>query len=149
MTEKPSESVVDAWIALMRAQQAAVLKIERAFREAGLPSHAWYDVLWELDRGSASGLRPGELERRLLITQSNISRLIDRLEAKGLVERRACERDGRAQHVAITAAGRDMRRRMWPIYARAIAHAIGRHMSEREAAAISTILGRVADGEDE
>ena len=34
MAKQPSEAVVDAWIALMRAQQTALLKIERAFREA-------------------------------------------------------------------------------------------------------------------
>jgi hypothetical protein len=50
MIHEPTEAVVDAWIALMRAQQAALLKIERAFREARLPPHSWYDALWELDR---------------------------------------------------------------------------------------------------
>jgi hypothetical protein len=34
MSKNPTEAVVDAWIALMRAQQTALLKIERAFRGA-------------------------------------------------------------------------------------------------------------------
>jgi hypothetical protein len=63
MPKQPSEAVVDAWIALMRAQQTTLLKIERAFREAKLPPHAWYDVLWELERAGAAGLRPFEIER--------------------------------------------------------------------------------------
>ncbi|MDO9414463.1 MAG: helix-turn-helix domain-containing protein [Pseudolabrys sp.] len=145
MTQKPSETVVDAWIALVRAQQAAVLKVERAFREAGLPPHAWYDVLWELDRAPEEGLRPFDIERRMLIAQSNISRLIDRLEEKGYVERRACESDGRGQNVAITASGRTIRRRMWPIYAKAISETVGQHFSEREAATVRDLLTRLVD----
>lgn len=140
---RPSEAIVDAWIALMRAQQAALLKIERVLRAAGLPPAAWYDALWELERAGADGLRPFELESQRLIAQSNVSRLIDRLEHDGLVERRACTDDGRGQIVVLTAAGRDMRRRMWPVYAKAIADTIGRHLTDREAIQITNLLRRL------
>jgi DNA-binding MarR family transcriptional regulator len=145
MPKQPSGAVVDAWIALMRAQQATLLKIERAFRDAKLPPHAWYDVLWELERAGESGLRPFEIEGRMLIAQSNISRLIDRLAERGYVERQPCEEDGRGQHVIITPAGREMRKRMWPVYARAISEAVGRHLSEREATNVASLLTRLGD----
>src|SRR5687767_8293578 len=145
MPKQPSDAVVDAWIALMRAQQTTLLKIERAFREAKLPPHAWYDVLWELDRAGADGLRPFELERQMLIAQSNISRLIDRLVEQGYVERKPVEEDGRGQRVVITAAGREMRKRMWPVYSRAISDAIGQRVSEREAANLSGLLSKLLD----
>src|SRR5262245_60042116 len=115
MPKEPSEAVVDAWIALNRAQQMAVLKIERTFRDADMPPCAWYDVLWELDRAGAAGLRPFEIEHRRLIAQSNISRLVDRLAEKGYVERLRCEEDGRGQRIVITPPGREMRKRMWPV----------------------------------
>ena len=143
MPQKPSDTVVDAWIALVRAQQAAVLKVERAFRDAGLPPHAWYDVLWELDRAETEGLRPFEIERRMLIAQSNISRLIDRLVERGYVERRVCEADGRGQQVVITTAGREIRKRMWPVYSKAISEAVGQHYTEREAAGLRDLLVRL------
>ena len=145
MSHRPSEAAVDAWIALMRAQQTALLKIERAFRDAKLPPHAWYDVLWELDRAGEAGLRPFEIERQILIAQSNISRLIDRLEGKGYVERRVCEDDGRGQRVVITSSGREMRKRMWPVYGKAIAAAVGKHLSEREASSVAALLTKLAD----
>jgi DNA-binding MarR family transcriptional regulator len=145
MPKEPSEAVVDAWIALMGAQQTTLLKIERAFRDAKLPPHAWYDVLWELDRASEAGLRPFEIERQMLIAQSNISRLIDRLEEQGYVERRRCEEDGRGQHVVITAPGREMRRRMWPVYGRAIREAVGQRVSEREATSLAGLLTKLID----
>jgi DNA-binding MarR family transcriptional regulator len=143
MTGKPSEAVVDAWIALMRAQHTAMSRIERAFRDAGLPPHAWYDALWELDRTEREGLRPYEIERRMLVAQSNVSRLIDRLEARGLAERRPCEGDGRGQIVAITQAGRDLRRRMWPVYAAAIEAAVGAPLDAEEPEQLTRILAKL------
>src|SRR4051812_30183828 len=145
MARNPSEPVVDAWIALIRAEQTALLKIERAFRNAMLPPHAWYDVLWELDRADGGALRPFEIEQRILIAQSNISRLIDRLEDKGYVERRPCAQDGRGQDIAITPSGREMRRRMWPVYAKAINDAVGQRVSEREAASLAALLRKLID----
>ncbi len=144
MPQKPSDAVVDAWIALNRAQQAALNRVERAFREARLPPSAWYDVLWELEKADLAGLRPLDLERRRLIAQSSISRLIDRLAEAGYVERQPCEEDARGQRVVITPAGREMRKRMWPVYARAITEAVGHHISEREAASLGRLLRRLA-----
>src|SRR5262245_54903722 len=143
--KQPSDAVVEAWIALMRAQQVTLLKIERAFREAKLPPHAWYDALWELDRAGAAGLRPFEIERRMLIAQSNISRLLDRLAEQGHVERQPCEEDGRGQTIVITSSGRDMRKRMWPVYARAISEAVGHRVSEREAADLAGLLTKLVN----
>jgi DNA-binding MarR family transcriptional regulator len=145
MAKEPSGAVVDAWIALNRAQQFALSRIERAFRDAGMPPSAWYDVLWELEKAGAAGLRPFEVERRRLIAQSNVSRLIDRLAEAGYVERRPCDEDGRGQRVVVTAAGREMRKRMWPIYARAIGDTVGRRVSEREAATLATLLAQLTD----
>jgi DNA-binding MarR family transcriptional regulator len=145
MGKELSEAAVDAWIALMRAQQTALLKIERAFREAELPPLAWYDLLWELDRAGAEGLRPFELKERILIAQSNISRLIDRLTERGYVVRERSEEDGRGQRVRITATGRELRRRMWPIYAKALREAVGSRLTEREALMVATQLAKLAD----
>src|SRR5262245_20583043 len=145
LMRQPSDAVVDAWIALIRAQQVALLKIERAFRDAKLPPHAWYDALWELDRAGAAGLRPFEIERRMLIAQSNISRLIDRLVEQGYIEREPCEADGRGQTITITPSGRDMRRRMWPVYARAIRESIGLRLSPREATTLAAVLRKLVD----
>jgi DNA-binding MarR family transcriptional regulator len=145
MPKQPSNTVVDAWITLNRAQQTALRKIERSFREAKLPPHAWYDVLWELDRATESGLRPFEIEARMLIAQSNISRLIDRLVERGYVERRPCEEDARGQRIVITPAGRGMRRRMWPVYAKAIREAVGDCLSEPEAATVARLLAALVE----
>jgi len=138
--------VVKTWISLTRAQQLAMTDIERALKEADLPPLAWYDALLELERAGEEGLRPYELERRMLLAQYNLSRLIARLSRAGYVARKACADDGRGQVLVITAPGRAMRRRMWTVYGPAIQTALGDCLSDSEikrlAALLSTLIER-------
>ena len=139
----PSESVVRAWTRLERAHRAALATVESRLKAAGLPPLAWYDVLLELERAGEAGLRPFELQKAMLLAQYNLSRLIDRLEAQGHVARAASEDDGRGQVLAITAKGRAMRRKIWPVYAAAIEAAVGAHLSPTEARALGDLLERL------
>jgi DNA-binding MarR family transcriptional regulator len=144
MTVRPNEAAIDAWVQLTRAQQAVLAHIEKRLKAAGLPPLTWYDVLLELDRaGKEGGLRPFELERELLLPQYGLSRLLDRLESAGYVERRPCPDDGRGQIVTITKEGSHVRRRMWPVYAQAVDAAIARHLTEDEAAVLSRLLAKL------
>jgi len=139
----PSDDVIGAWVRLMRAQHSALSKVEAAIKNAGLPQLSWYDVLLELGRAGDKGLRPFELERELLLPQYGLSRLLDRIEQAGFVERRPCEEDARGHAVCITKSGKAMRRRMWPVYARAIQDAVGAHLSARDAKRLSELLGKL------
>lgn len=145
---EPSKAAVGAWIRLMRAQQKALLKVERAFRKAGLPTYAWYDALWQLEQAGEGGLRPRELEQQVLIAQSNISRLIDRMEAEGAVERRPHAEDGRGQIVVITEKGKGIRKRMWPVYAELISEIVSSKVSDRDATNLGSLLDRLIESSD-
>ena len=137
----PSKTVVRAWARLMKAQHMALAAIEQALKKADLPPLAWYDALLELERAGEDGLRPFELEREMLLAQYNLSRLVDRIEKAGYIERRTCEDDGRGQVIVITSEGKNIRRRMWPAYARAIQSSIGDRISETQAESLDAILG--------
>jgi DNA-binding MarR family transcriptional regulator len=141
MTDKPSETTIRAWARLMKAQQLALASIEHDLKAASLPPLVWYDVLLEIERAGVEGLRPFELERAMLLAQYNLSRLIDRIERAGYVERRDCEDDGRGQLIIITERGKAIRRKMWPVYARAIEGAVGRHLSPKQAETLDDLLG--------
>ncbi|WP_082521582.1 MULTISPECIES: MarR family winged helix-turn-helix transcriptional regulator [unclassified Sphingopyxis] len=142
-TRRPSDAVTAAWIALMRAQQVAMRRAERALRRAELPAYGWYDALWELEKAGEDGLRIGEIEQQMLVAQSNVSRLVDRLEAASCIVRRPCPTDGRAQLIVITDAGRAVRARMWPIYAEVIQSVVGDHVNDADASLIAAILAPV------
>jgi DNA-binding MarR family transcriptional regulator len=141
MDGAPSDSVVSAFVRLVRAQRCVVLGIEQAIKDAGFPPIEWYDVLWELEREGPS--RPRDVKDRLLFPQSNLSRLLDRMEAARLIERHICQDDGRGQVVTITDEGKRMRRRMWKVHAAAIQTGIGAHLSDKEAAQLAGLLDRL------
>ena len=125
----------------MRAQARLLAAIERALKAESLPPLAWYDVLLELGRPeSADGLRPKELEKRILLPQPNVSRLLDRLEAAGLLERTRCDHDGRGQLIVATKEGDAMRKQMWPVYATALHHELGERLSGEELKNLAMLL---------
>jgi|SRR5271166_5688593 len=144
MSGYPSETVVRAWARLTKAQRRALASIEQALSAAKLPPLAWYDVLLELERAGGS-LRPFELEREMLLAQYNLSRLIDRMEEAGYVERRALKEDRRGQVIVISSAGKTLRRRMWSVYGPAIQATIGDHLSPKQVDALSALLGALIE----
>jgi DNA-binding MarR family transcriptional regulator len=122
----------------MRAQRHCLSLVERKLKDRGLPPLEWYDVLLELER--AGPLRPRDLQARLLLAQSNLSRLVDRMEDAGLVARGSCEEDARGLVVRITRAGKSMLRKTWPVYAEGIQEAVGERLSGPEARTLARLL---------
>jgi DNA-binding MarR family transcriptional regulator len=140
--ESCSDAAQRAWVQLIRAHRSALSSIERALRSADLPPLEWYDVLLELERGGA--LRPRDLQDRLLLAQYSLSRLLDRLEAEGLVARERCFEDARCQWVRATDAGKDLRRRTWPVYAAAIQEAVGGKLTDGQAQRLADLLSKIS-----
>ncbi|WP_040676778.1 MarR family winged helix-turn-helix transcriptional regulator [Rhizobium mesoamericanum] len=142
ISSTPSETVIDAWIGLMRAQQRLLGQIEADLKSAGLPPLGWYDVLWELVRSPHGRLRPFEIEERTLLAQYNLSRLIDRLEKAGLVQRQTFDQDGRGKWVVVTEEGRALQKRIWKVYAKGIEENLGAKLSEADATTLTSLLAR-------
>src|SRR5688572_33079483 len=91
-----------AWRSFLRAHSTMLRRIARDLEEAGLPPLTWYDVLAALrDAPEGQRMRQVELAERVLLSHSGLSRLIDRIEAKGLVERVQCPGDRRSLHIQL------------------------------------------------
>lgn len=119
--QKISEEQLRTWRAFLNAHSTMLRRISRDLDEAGLPPLTWYDVLAALRDAPEGRLRQVDLAERVLLSHSGLSRLLDRIEAKGLVERVRCPGDRRALNLMLTPEGREMLDRMWPVYARGIA----------------------------
>lgn len=91
--------VVFASARVLRAAEADLIK------RAGFPL-AWLDVLAQLYDAPDNGLRMQELEERALFTRSGLTRLVDRIEAAGLVRREPVPGDRRGVRVVLTPEGR-------------------------------------------
>ena len=143
MSRKPSQETTSAWARLVRVQQGVLNAVEQDLKKAGFPPLAWYDALLELSRTADGMLRPVELEKHMLLPQYSTSRLVDRLTEAGLAERKTCPIDGRGQYVVITQAGRNMQKKMWDTYSAAIERHVGAKLSNKDAAQLCDLLGRL------
>ena len=90
---------------IIRAHQIVSTAIDRALRPIGL-TFARYEVLMLLGFSRAGALPMTKVGERLMVHPTGITKLVDKLEADGLVERVANEADRRGTLARITPAGR-------------------------------------------
>jgi DNA-binding MarR family transcriptional regulator len=121
MPIKPDDPRLDAWRAFLRAHAQITRQLERELQSEASMALADYDVLVQLGIADEHRLRMSELADRLLLSRSGITRLVDRLERDGLVERRVCESDRRGQWAGLTDAGRERLRDASPTHLRGVA----------------------------
>ncbi len=140
---KPSNS--SAWSLFLTLHANLIAAIERRLADAGLPPLAWYDALWALERASGHRMRMHEFAQSMVISRSNITRLIDRLEAEGLVQRERADEDRRGAFAVLTRDGSATRKRMWKIYERAIEEVFETHLSPSELRDAETIFRKLLD----
>lgn len=130
MPELDDETLA-TWRAFLNAHARVTRAISRELAAAGLPDLSWYDVLWALYR---KPLRVKELAAAVVLSPTAMSRFVDRVEEAGYVRREPDPDDRRALQITITDAGRDLLRRMWPIYSRGIDERFGRQSEAFRAA---------------
>ena len=101
------EPVVSAWRAIAASHAAACAALEHELgRRHGL-GVSEFEVLDRLAENGDRKFRAQELADAVNLSQSALSRLIDRLAARGLVERCLCDNDRRGIFITLTAAGRE------------------------------------------
>lgn len=131
-----------AWARLFVTGALLVERVESALKSADLPALAWYDVLWILE--SAGGrLRMHDLASRVVLSRYNLTRLADRLEAEGLIQRERSAEDRRGAYCVLTPKGEALRRRMWPVYKEQIDACFGDVITLEEARTMTTALDKV------
>jgi DNA-binding MarR family transcriptional regulator len=147
MAVKPEldPSRLAAWQALLRAHATVVEAVEDALAAAALPALSWYDVLWPLYSEPERRLRMRDLAERVVISRTGLVRLVDRIEAAGLLRREPVPGDRRGAYAAITPEGIAMLKRMWPVYGRVLAACFAERLTDAEAATLAKALDRVAE----
>ena len=100
-----------AWQALLHAHHLVVRKLDHELRAEHDLALAAYDVLLRLARAPQRALRMADLAERVMLSPSGLTRLVDRLVAKGLVERETDPQDARATLARLTPEGARVLRR--------------------------------------
>jgi len=95
-----------AWRGLLRAHGALVHDLDAELRAAHDLSLHEYEVLLVLGEAPGQRMRMSDLATAVLLSQSGLTRLVDRLVEAGSVERTRCEDDRRGLNAELTPAGR-------------------------------------------
>src|SRR5215468_1096418 len=132
-----------SWPLFLKTQAVLIGAMEERLKAAGLPPLEWYDVLWALERASDERLRMHALADQLVLRRFNVTRLVDRLQAAGLVARQRTREDRRGAHAALAEKGRALRRQMWPVYRAGIDELFERHLSAGEHPAFQSMLRKI------
>ncbi|KQR82555.1 transcriptional regulator [Arthrobacter sp. Leaf337] len=107
----PVRLAAETWESLFRAQVAVMRRLQSgpAFKSLAVNE---YDVLFTLSRCPSGWLRLNELNDNVLLSQSSLSRLVERLEKRGLLERMPAPQDGRGVLLRLTDAGRELQKQI-------------------------------------
>lgn len=97
---------MEAWHGLLRTHAALVRRLDDEMQSQHGLSLTQYEVLLLLNRSDDGSLRMSDLADGALLSLSGLSRLVDRLEGMGLVQRAPCPTDRRGSLACLTPEGR-------------------------------------------
>ncbi|THJ66238.1 winged helix-turn-helix transcriptional regulator [Arthrobacter echini] len=133
----------ETWESLFRAQVSLMRRIRQDPAFGELPI-AEYDVLFNLTRRPAGWTRLNELNNHLLISQPSLSRMVDRLEAKNLLQKRPARSDQRGVEVALTDEGRALQRRIGSAHVHRIQEVLGPILDAGEMEELKSLTDRIS-----
>jgi DNA-binding MarR family transcriptional regulator len=148
VTPRASDWRIAVWRSFLRAHASVMGELERELvAEAGMPL-GWYDVLLQLVEAPGRRLRMAELAERVLLSRSGLTRLIDRLQAEGLVRREPSPDDARGTYTVLTPEGFARLRAAAPVHLAGVRQHWLAHFSDDELRALGGLLSRLAPSEE-
>ena len=136
----------EVMLSLLRTADRLIRASENALRPARL-TPTQYNVLRILRGMSPLGIACQEIARRMITRDADLTRLLDRLESRGLVQRQRQTADRRVVHTTITPAGQTLLADLDPVMAELHQRALG-HMSKERLSSLLDLLEE-ARGNDE
>jgi DNA-binding MarR family transcriptional regulator len=108
------DPLITAFGMLLEAHAAVLADVSRDLEAiAGMPL-PWFEVLLRLARSPEHQLRMAELAHQVGLSTSGLTRLVDRVEEAGYVERQSCPNDRRGAFAVLTATGQEVLRASLP-----------------------------------
>jgi DNA-binding MarR family transcriptional regulator len=115
-TQVLSAEQLAAWKAFLKAHALITRALERQLIETHHLPLAEYDVLVQLSEADGGALRMSQLADRVLLSRSGVTRLVERLERTGLVQRVNCSSDARGSYAVLTKVGKQRLREAAPAH---------------------------------
>jgi DNA-binding MarR family transcriptional regulator len=146
--ETLDEERFQAWLNLVQTHAVVNARIEAELEAACGLSLAEHEVLVRVAGAPDRRLRMYDLAELVLLSKSGVTRIVDRLEKRGLVLRRMCETDRRVVYAALAPEGEQVLAAARPIMAAAIDRYFSRHLSDAEVSALRGSLRLLLEGND-
>ena len=135
------------WRAFLYAYSTVVPRLDRELATAKGLRFNQFEVLVWLRRAGERGLRMSDLASRVILSPSGVTRAVDQLERRGLVERCVFEGDRRGYLATITAEGRSLLREATYFHLEGLREHFLNHLTRTELKHLATALEAVLDGE--
>jgi DNA-binding MarR family transcriptional regulator len=132
----------DVLFLLLRGHRVVSDGVDRALRETGLSLALW-EVLVILTSAPGMRLRMADITQRMLVSKSNVSKLTDRLEAAGMIERETSRSDRRVVYASLTQAGKQAVKRGADLFNDGARQYIAKHLTAAELRAMRSGLLKV------
>ena len=149
LTPKTSLRSTEAFGHLMGAHATLTRQLSTLLEEQYGLAMSEYEVLFLLSRQDDHAMRRIDLSREVRLSPSGITRMLDRLETTGLVEKGSCAKDARVTYAVLTDAGMKKLRECSPAHLAEVERLMGERLSEEEIESLSALLGRLSDLDDD
>jgi DNA-binding MarR family transcriptional regulator len=136
-----------AWRALARAVLVVPRVLDAEMLESQGLNITEYNVLMNLSEAADHSLRMSELANFVSITVSGLTRVVERLSRRGLVDRVRAETDGRGLVAVLTPAGLDRLRQAWPSHLAAVRRHVIDHLGDLDLVSLAEALANIASAE--
>ncbi|GAA2142907.1 MarR family winged helix-turn-helix transcriptional regulator [Actinomadura napierensis] len=138
----------EAWRGFLFAHDRIWREVEAGLAPLGV-SMAEYSVLALLGEAGRDGMRMTELAKRRVMSTGGFTRLADRLERRGLIERRRSADDGRGFVAVLTRDGRALLRKAWKQQHGDLRRLFFDRLDEDDLRNLSTVWARLAPEDDD
>jgi DNA-binding MarR family transcriptional regulator len=135
-----------AWRGLLRVHSALVKALDAELLAGHDLPLTSYEVLINLQAAPDRRRRMAELADGVLLSRSGMTRLVDRLEKEGLLERDACVSDGRGMFAVLTDKGEALLSQARRTHLHGVRDRFLRHFTEQELEALAGLWNRVLPG---
>lgn len=134
---------IGAWHTFLKAHSVIIRALEREMKkEQHLPLN-WFDVLAWLSHAPEGRLRMQVLAKSVYLSNSGLTRLLNRMAAAGFIERQNCPDDRRGWYAVITAKGRKTFERAFPGNVREVEKYFFNRFNDAEIEVLSNLLSRL------
>jgi DNA-binding MarR family transcriptional regulator len=145
--ERLDELEFRAWRAFIYAHAIVVPALDQELLDAQGLSFNQFEILTWLARAGRRGLRMSDLASRVVLSPSGVTRAVDQLELRGLVERCVVEGDKRGSLATLTGEGRALLRKATNVHVLGLREHFLKHLSRTELEHLSTALEAILAGE--